>query len=204
MLEGRYEHISKLGEGSFGRVYKARDRFYSEMEPLVKPPSTSGISVQDSENKNPNLVLEENKAEVVKSPFVAIKKLYISEDHDEESYNREINFYKKLKHPNIVRLLNTFKKKNLYLVLEYIETDLAKVIEKGTITQDNIKHYMKQILECVKHIHSNKVMHRDLKPSNLLISQNNTLKCGDFGIARDFPKEGQILTRKVCTRYYLY
>jgi len=88
------------------------------------------------------------------------------------------------------------------LVLEYFETDLEKLIndQRVSISREEIRMYMRQILECAKYLHENKVMHRDFKPSNILVSKNGILKCGDFGIAREFPKDKEILTKTVCTR----
>ncbi len=46
-----------------------------------------------------------------------------------------------------------------------------------------IKSYFKQLLEGVKHLHSNSVYHRDLKLENVLITSKNILKIIDFGLS---------------------
>lgn len=62
-----------------------------------------------------------------------------------------------------------------YLVFEYIERDIMKLInerkEKGKILEDyEIKHITKQITEALACTHKLGFFHRDLKPENVLIS----------------------------------
>ena len=40
------------------------------------------------------------------------------------------------------------------------------------------------MLQGLAHIHQNGVIHRDLKPENVFIDQSNTVRIGDFGLAR--------------------
>ncbi|XP_015758164.1 PREDICTED: fibroblast growth factor receptor 2-like [Acropora digitifera] len=42
----------------------------------------------------------------------------------------------------------------------------------------------------MQHLHERKVIHRDLAARNVLIDQNNVVKVGDFGMARDISVHG--------------
>ena len=64
-----------------------------------------------------------------------------------------------------------------YMVMEYMETDLHKIIySKNVLTDDHIQFFIYQILAGLKYIHSAHVIHRDLKPSNLLLNSDCELK----------------------------
>uniref|UniRef100_A0A2I2ZEZ1 mitogen-activated protein kinase n=1 Tax=Gorilla gorilla gorilla TaxID=9595 RepID=A0A2I2ZEZ1_GORGO len=68
---------------------------------------------------------------------------------------------------------------------EYMETDLANVLEQGPLLEEHARFFMYQLLLGLKYIHSANVLHRDLKPAILFINTENLmLKIGDFGLAR--------------------
>lgn len=74
---------------------------------------------------------------------------------------------------------------SVYIVQEYMETDLANVLEQGPLLEEHARLFMYQLLRGLKYIHSANVLHRDLKPANLFINTEDlVLKIGDFGLAR--------------------
>ncbi|GBO34459.1 Calcium/calmodulin-dependent protein kinase type 1, partial [Araneus ventricosus] len=71
-----------------------------------------------------------------------------------------------LKHPNIVQLVETFEDKNkVYLVMELVTGGelFDRIVEKGSYTEKDASHLIRQILEAVDYMHSQGVVHRDLK-----------------------------------------
>jgi len=90
-------------------------------------------------------------------------------------------------HDNIVKLLKVIpseNQKDLYMVFEYMETDLHKVIRAGLLNPLHMQYIIYQLLKCLRYIHSGELIHRDLKPSNLLIDSDCKVKVADFGLAR--------------------
>jgi len=52
-----------------------------------------------------------------------------------------------------------------------------------------MKVIIKQLLKCVKYMHSRGVTHRDIKLDNILINPNmNKIKLVDFGVSKKFLK----------------
>ncbi|XP_071448671.1 extracellular signal-regulated kinase 2 [Hetaerina americana] len=152
---------------------------------------------------------------------VAVKKIFdaFRNPTDAQRTFREIMFLKAFgSHPNIITLRSIHKAKNdkdIYLVFEYMDSDLHNVIKKGNVLKEiHIQFIMYQLLKATKYIHSGEVVHRDQKPSNVLIDVNCHCKLADFGLARSLnPKDstnGQgspeivdpSLTDYVATRWY--
>lgn len=74
---------------------------------------------------------------------------------------------------------------SVYIVQEYMETDLSQLLERGPLSEGHARLFMYQLLRGLKYIHSANVLHRDLKPANLFVNTEDlVLKIGDFGLAR--------------------
>ena len=95
---------------------------------------------------------------------------------------------------------------DLYLIFEYMESDLYNVIKANILKDIHKKAIIYQILKALKFIHTANIVHRDLKPSNIFINSDCLVKIGDFGLARTLisQKKGYepIVTDYVATRWY--
>ncbi|KAH9757697.1 protein kinase domain-containing protein [Citrus sinensis] len=142
--------------------------------------------------------------------IVALKKVKFdtSEPESVKFMAREIMILQKLDHPNVVKLegLATSRMQySLYLVFEFMPTDLARIISnhEGKLTEPQVKCYMQQLLSGLQHCHDRGILHRDVKGSNLLIDKNGVLKIADFGLANYFsPNKKRPLTSRVVTLWY--
>ena len=94
---------------------------------------------------------------------------------------------------------------DLYLVFQYVESDLFNAIRDDVLNEIHKKYIVYQLVKCLKYLHSAGVIHRDFKPSNILINENCTVKLCDYGLARTIYKyndEDPILTEFIATRWY--
>uniref|UniRef100_A0A673HTK2 Mitogen-activated protein kinase 15 n=1 Tax=Sinocyclocheilus rhinocerous TaxID=307959 RepID=A0A673HTK2_9TELE len=95
-------------------------------------------------------------------------------------------------HPNIIKLLNVIRAQNdkdIYLVFEFMDTDLHAVIKKGSLLKDVHKRYvMYQLLKATKYLNSGNVIHRDQK------------LC-DFGLARSLYQIQEDAVNPALTEY---
>ena len=75
---------------------------------------------------------------------------------------------------------------NLYLVFEFMDTDLSRIIKSSQfMSTDQIQFITYQIFAGLNYIHSANVIHRDLKPANILVNCSDcTIKIADFGLSR--------------------
>ncbi|XP_077285246.1 calcium/calmodulin-dependent protein kinase I [Arctopsyche grandis] len=95
-----------------------------------------------------------------------------------------------LSHPNIVQLLETFEDKfKVYLVMELVTGGelFDRIVEKGSYTEKDAAHLMRQVLEAVDYMHEQGVVHRDLKPENLLYyspDEDSKIMISDFGLSK--------------------
>nr|AAS55115.1 mitogen activated protein kinase 4 [Tetrahymena thermophila] len=144
--------------------------------------------------------------------IVALKKVFDAFHNatDAQRTFREVMFLQELNgHENIIRLINIIKAENnkdLYMVFDFMETDLHAVIRANILEEIHKQYVVYQILKAMKYIHSGELIHRDLKPSNILLNSECLVKLADFGLARSVAvtddDDNPVRTEYVATRWY--
>ena len=151
-----------------------------------------------------------------KNGFFATKRLDRSYTDKEENYKRlanEISVMQKIRHPNIVGLIDLKKtKSHCYLVMEFCNGgDLTGCLRKymeahrKPFSEEIVQYLMRQIVSGLDALHSRNILHRDLKLDNILICFNSdndkkslnmlraNAKITDFGFAT-YLKQGLATT----------
>ncbi|KAL2866338.1 Serine/threonine-protein kinase bur1 [Aspergillus lucknowensis] len=183
-----YEFLGKLGEGTFGEVYKARSKKDGSIVALKK-------------------ILMHNERDGF--PITALREIKLLKMLSHSNIMR-------LREMSVERSKGEGRKKpSMYMVFPYMEHDLSGLLENPAVhfTEAQIKCYMMQLLEGLRYLHGNCILHRDMKAANLLISNRGILQIADFGLARPFdeppPQPGKgggeakrDYTTLVVTRWY--
>jgi len=175
---GIYEFNAKdlIGHGAFAVVYKGR----------LKTAPNNVVAIKAITKKN-----------LAKSQNLLGKEIKILKELTE------------LHHDNLVALLDCKETPHhVYLVMEYCNGgDLADYLNaKGTLSEDTIKSFLRQLAGAMVAMNSKGIVHRDLKPQNILLAHSGktrnphpsdiVLKIADFGFAR-FLQDG-VMAATLC------
>jgi len=167
-----YQRIEKLGEGTYGVVYKCKHRRTGELAALkririenedegVPPTALREISILKELSAHPNIV-------GLRDVILNEGKLFLVFDYLSMDLKKYIDSY-----------------------------GAGRILEMTTI-----KSLTYQLLRGMLFCHQRRVLHRDLKPQNLLIDNNGNLKIADFGLARAFGVPVRAYTHEVVTLWY--
>ncbi|KAK3697381.1 hypothetical protein QZH41_007383 [Actinostola sp. cb2023] len=151
----------KLGQGAFGTVYKVRERLGS---------GGSGI--------------------------YALKEIYVTRDGDFQSVLREIDTLKQCaSHENIISIFDVgfvAGHSQVLILMEYCEGGNlnSRLAQTGIYSNQKDRtrdlQWMSELADAVSFLHSKDIVHRDLKPENVLLTSSDSIKLGDFGLAREY------------------
>ena len=127
---------------------------------------------------------------------VAVKILHAQLADDEafvERFRREALSAARLAHPHIVSIYDTGSEAGAghhgqrhFIVMEFCGGGtLADLLEaQGSLDPGRAAEAVALVCDALAYAHRNGIVHRDIKPQNVLLTEQNTLKVADFGIAK--------------------
>lgn len=126
--------------------------------------------------------------------LVAIKVLPADVARDPEKLNRfqrEAKLLASLNHPNIASIYGFEDSDKPGLVMELVEgPTLADRITAGPLPVEESLSIAKAVCEALEYAHEHGIVHRDVKPANIKVSENDSVKLLDFGIAKALESPG--------------
>jgi mitogen-activated protein kinase 15 len=120
---------------------------------------------------------------------VAVKRVFNAFQNraDAQRAYREVSLLSALNNPCIIALHDVHassEDRDLYLVLDFMPSDLATAIKANVFRPIHKEFVMWQILCALKYLHSAGIVHRDLTPAAVLINTRAEVKLCDFNSAR--------------------
>ena len=155
ICSGRYDILKKLGEGTYGTVYKCFDN---------RKQQTVAVKKLKFHHENEGI------------PATSIREIGIL-----RSLNHENLVFLK----DIARDDGEKNSLYLSFEMMDMDLGTFIKSRNRTVPIFEVKKIVYEILKGVNHLHENRVFHRDLKPDNVLISKDLTkVKLADFGLSR--------------------
>ena len=133
-------------------------------------------------------VLEREVALKIIHPHLATDKSFV------EKFRREAKMAASLSHPNLVNVFDQGTDNQIiFLVMEFVPgINLRDALnDHGALPPDRALEILEPLTSGLAAAHSAGILHRDLKPENVFLSDNGTVKLGDFGLAREITSHTQ-------------
>lgn len=101
-------------------------------------------------------------------------------------FDTEAKAAARLTHPNIVGVFDSGVEDGVpFIVMERLTgRTLADRIAEGVLSEGEARRLALEILAALEASHEQGILHRDLKPGNVMLTEKETAKVADFGIAK--------------------
>ncbi len=169
MIANKYQLLSKIGEGKFGKVYKGLDQKTGEQVAI----------------KIESIVFDENTQSIAKLvKMLKRETMILNYLHGHHCRNIPLVYWYGM-HQDLPTLVMPFYDLSLQGYIESLWLDRSSLIEISIILK-----IMISIVDILENLHSHFVIHRDIKPDNFMVSWTNPQKIKltliDFGLATVF------------------
>jgi tetratricopeptide (TPR) repeat protein len=162
LLAGRYQLLSRIGQGGMGAVYKAADTRFNNRPLAIKEMSSTGL---------PPARLLEAEAAFEREAHLLADLLHPNLPRIYEHFTEN---------------------DRSYLVMDFIEGQTVEEhleqVGGGPLPIEQVIKWAEQLCDVLNYLHTHQppIIFRDLKPANVMMSESGHIYLIDFGIARIF------------------
>ncbi|MBX3259018.1 MAG: serine/threonine protein kinase [Labilithrix sp.] len=183
--------LRRLGEGSQGETYEARDNGVARGRPERPRPEALADDFQRYVTR-----ARAGEARAPSSPpggVVAIKRFRVGAAKawkDVELAEREARTLASLDHPRLPRYVEHFEEDGaLYLVMEKVEGESLAALRsrQRTLGAAEVTRMLEDLADALRYLHGRApfIVHRDIKPGNVIRRLDGSYALVDFGAVRD-------------------
>jgi serine/threonine-protein kinase len=103
-----------------------------------------------------------------------------------ERFEREARAAAALNHPNVCRVYGVGEQNGRpFIAMELVEGETVEaILSRRELSIEEVVAIALQVASALDAAHTRGIIHRDIKPANIFVSDSNTVKVVDFGIAK--------------------
>jgi len=186
LKDGRYTLLRRLGEGSQGETYEARDNGAHSTRPRPRPEALVDDFHRYVSRARAGATTDTRGVVAIKCFRVGKAKAW----KDVELAEREARTLASLDHPRLPKYIEHFEEDGaLYLVMEKIEGESLASLRsrKQTLDVTEVTRMLEDIADALRYLHGRApfIVHRDIKPGNVIRRPDGSYALVDFGAVRD-------------------
>ena len=195
-LWGEWTADSKIGEGSYGAVWKMKRQaisgklYYAAVKHISIPANESEVDQLIAEG----IITDQESAKIYYDDMLKSISAEIDAMYELQGYTNIVTYedYTVVPKPDGIGY-------DLFLRMELL-TPLTERLKQG-IDADDVAVLGRDIATAIGILEDHKMIHRDIKPQNIFVNDMGVYKLGDYGTARGLSSDAAAMSRKGTFNY---